>query len=66
MSEQHPVLNKLPNTLSLGRMAFGVYQMVDLWRTDNLDYTWGDSVETALAAISDKIDGALALRSVGH
>ncbi len=58
MTEQHPVLDKVPTTLSAGRLAFGVMQAVELLQTLPEERTWGDAGETAGAAVTDKIDGA--------
>jgi phosphatidylglycerophosphate synthase len=58
-SQEHPVLSKLPNVLGFGRMAFGVYQAVDLHRTPPEERTRTDAIETAGAAVTDKLDGFL-------
>ena len=58
MTEQHPILDKVPTTLSTGRLGFGVVQAFELLGSLPEERTWEDAGETAGAAITDKIDGA--------
>jgi phosphatidylglycerophosphate synthase len=58
MTEQHPILDKVPTTLSFGRLGFGVLQGVDLLLTPPEERTGGDAIKTAVAAGTDKLDGA--------
>lgn len=57
MTEQHPILDKVPTSLSVGRLGFGIVQAFELLGTTPEERTMGDAGVTAAAAITDKIDG---------
>ncbi len=58
MTEQQPVLSRVPTALSSIRLAFGGVQFGELLQSSPDERTWPDALTTAGIAITDKIDGA--------
>jgi phosphatidylglycerophosphate synthase len=57
MSEQHPVLSKVPTSLSGFRLAYGALQTGNILKSSPQERTWMEAAKTAGVALTDKMDG---------
>jgi phosphatidylglycerophosphate synthase len=57
MTEQHPVLAKVPTALSGFRLAYGTLQIGKILQSSPRERTWNDAIKTGCIAITDKLDG---------